>query len=1136
MGKILVTLGGVVIFILFAALIAPYFIDWNRYKLAIQEQSAALIGRQVHIDGQISVRLLPQPVLRMSGVRILGDHGDVLLAAKLIVARLAIEPLLRNNIEITHIGAVEPVLKLVRNESGELNWRLPGAMGDGLAGIGRVSVQNLNIQNGRIIYRDEPRDLEKTINSIDADIAAVSLKGPFKASGKFGASRSGFRLATGRVGESGNLQISGVLSGGFGEARLKGLMRDIFNKLSFAGKLGFRRDKNNGDLLPLSFEAQLELKGAVMELRDIAGSLGDGSAEMRYKGSLSLVWKDTPYVTGRFSARRADIDGLAGRQVNLVDWPDMLAAGVVPLLPSGLRGDVDLRIAGGLLGAKRFSDLEARIKSDGRQFSLAPFKLVLPGQSRFEVSGRFENTAETVGFSGNFGLATPDLRSFSQWAGYSGVFAPGRAAFGFEIKSKIRLNSQTLELADSQGKFGGAGFSGDFRRGFSSSGNRLNVSIERFDVDRYFAAARLSFTPVRPSLWAKRFPVLLKGKSDLSVKVSNLSHGGEKYKNFSADLRFNDGDLTIHRFAYETGQDKKLEISGSITDLTTRPQTHLQIKLKSSDASGAVPGYILDNLPELEKGLGIFGPAGLDLRFTGREEGKRVSMKLRGGGTIGGSTALVEADFAGVPERAADGQVKWRLKLVNSSAGALLDQLRFPGSGGGWAAGEGVFEIKGRGAINLLMPFSASLLVPNMQVSLAGTMEKEKNYHFSDARFSLEMQDLRLFERRLNGRFSGADPVPLYVTASLSGSMDDLLVAGASGAAGGAPFSAFGRLVLDGRKPRMELNLKAERFDLPLVAGGLLNARGGVEDTGSRGWSSSPFNVARLHGFVLDLNIETPQLRLSEAMVLKNASFNTRIGEGIFEVQTLAGQLFGGRLLGSASFQDEGTGALKGRAGIVLEGIDISEIFKGAGKREVVEGAMSLKAELDARGRSLAGLISSLDGSALITITGARLGVPDPVATAMIAREAHEAGELERAMKNSIGWRISPYVLDEIRARISNGVLRIEEAAFVMDGHKGSLNLFSDFSTRNVDARWVFQLPGLKDAPPLAVVYSGPFRGLRARPDISALLRYVTGRRIEREAEDSRQKAIGGKNDVRPAGVIRKNVKILPGLSGAAAQ
>ncbi len=1143
MGKILVTLGGVVIFILFAALITPYFIDWNRYKPVIEEQGAALIGRQLHIDGQISVRLLPQPVLRMSGVRILGDHGDILLGAKVIEARLAIEPLLKNNIEITHIEAVEPVLKLVRNQAGVLNWRLSGAGGNALAGIGRVSVQNLNIKDGRIIYRDEPREFEKTINLVNADITAMSLKGPFKASGRLGASRSGFKLATGRVGETGKLQISGVLSGSFGEARLKGLMRDIFNDLSFAGKLSFRRDKSNGDFLPLSLEAQLGLKSTALQLRDIAGSLGDGSSEMRYKGSLSLIWKDKPQLSGQFSARRADIDGLAGKQVNFASLPDMLVAGAVPLLPSGLEGEVGFKIAGGLLGGKRFSDFEAKVKSDGSQFSLAPFKVTLPGQSGFEVSGRFENSSDALGFNGSFALVTPDLREFSEWAGYSGVFAPGRGGLGFQIKSKISLDPQGVEFADLTGKLGGARFGGDFRRSFSGIGNKLDVDIERFDIDRYFAAkatnsaaAGLSFTPVRPSLWAKRFAVLLKGKSDLSVKIGKLSHGGAEYKNFSGDLRFNDGDLTIHRFSYETGRDKKLEISGSITDLGTRPQTHLQIKLKSADASGAVPDYILENLPELKR-LGLFGRAGLDLRFTGVEEGKRVRMELRGGGIIGGSKALIEADFAGVPERADDGQIKWRLELVNSSAGDLLDQLNIPGRGGGWDAGEGVFEIKGRGAINLLMPFSASLLLPDMQVSLAGTIEKgEEKYRFSDARFNLKMQDFRLFERRLNGSFSGAQPVPLYVTAALSGSMNDLVVAGASGAAGGAPFSAYGRMVLDGERPQIELNLKPERFDLPLVIGGLLNARADEESAGGRLWSASPFDVERLHGFMLDLNMETAQLRLSDGMVLKNASFNARIGKGVFEVQTLAGQLMGGQLLGSASFEDDGSGALEGRLGVVLEGGRLAEIFKGAGAREIVEGAVSVKAELDARGRSLAGLVSSLDGPASISITGARLGVPDPFATALIAGAAHEAGDLERAMKNSIGWGASSYVLDKIRGRVSNGVLRIEEAAFVMDGRKGSFKLFSDFSTRNVDARWAFPLPGLKDSPLLTVVYSGPFSELRARADISALLRYVTGRRIEREAEDSRQKAIGGRNNIPPAGVIKKNVRTLPGLSGAAAQ
>ncbi|HKY87531.1 MAG TPA: AsmA family protein, partial [Pseudorhodoplanes sp.] len=66
---------------LLAALVGPYFVDWNAYRPQFQTEASRLVGLPVRVGGAIDVRLLPTPTLVLSGVEI-GPRGEDALRAK----------------------------------------------------------------------------------------------------------------------------------------------------------------------------------------------------------------------------------------------------------------------------------------------------------------------------------------------------------------------------------------------------------------------------------------------------------------------------------------------------------------------------------------------------------------------------------------------------------------------------------------------------------------------------------------------------------------------------------------------------------------------------------------------------------------------------------------------------------------------------------------------------------------------------------------------------------------------------------------------------------------------------------------------------------------------------------------------
>ncbi len=61
LSRILVTIGGLLVVALFAALIAPYFVDWTNFRREFEAQATQILGKPVVVHGSVDARLLPFP-------------------------------------------------------------------------------------------------------------------------------------------------------------------------------------------------------------------------------------------------------------------------------------------------------------------------------------------------------------------------------------------------------------------------------------------------------------------------------------------------------------------------------------------------------------------------------------------------------------------------------------------------------------------------------------------------------------------------------------------------------------------------------------------------------------------------------------------------------------------------------------------------------------------------------------------------------------------------------------------------------------------------------------------------------------------------------------------------------------------
>src|SRR5690606_15230250 len=115
LNSILTYIAGLLVLLLFAALVGPSLVDWNQFRAEIEAQASEAAGRPVSIGGDIRFRILPAPHLTLGKVKVGHNPNADALPSELnfatfseIDGEVALAPLLGGDIQITSVRIVEP--------------------------------------------------------------------------------------------------------------------------------------------------------------------------------------------------------------------------------------------------------------------------------------------------------------------------------------------------------------------------------------------------------------------------------------------------------------------------------------------------------------------------------------------------------------------------------------------------------------------------------------------------------------------------------------------------------------------------------------------------------------------------------------------------------------------------------------------------------------------------------------------------------------------------------------------------------------------------------------------------------------------------------------------------------------------
>jgi uncharacterized protein involved in outer membrane biogenesis len=546
MKKLAYVVGGIVILIIAVALVAPFFVDLNNYKPQIEAQAKAATGRDLKIEGPISLSLLPLPSVSVSGVKFgnaPGGSAANMAEIESATVKVALMPLLSHKAEITNVVLAHPTIVLEKLKDGTANWQLtpvggatnggttpttpapvtptPSTSGtDASAGGWDVKIDGASIQDGTLIYRDLAAGTEQKIEKFNVDLSMDSLKGPFDAKGGLVAMNLPltFTIKAGSMDAGAPMPIEVTLGLGDGKGTFSFSGQADMAAASDAtkpivtGKVSAKA-QNVADLMAalgsappaspalaqsFSLDGDVTAGQQAADLKNLNLALGDVQAQ----GGVSAKYGAATQVDANLAVGRVDLDKLMPAPAKAGSTPapstsppanNTVAAPAAPFtLPGGIIANVTATVEQIAYQGKAIdgTKLVAQLK-DG-QLNLTQFSAQLPGNTAFTLSGVLAPKAGQPNFTGALKASSDNLREVADMFAKGALNSvPSDRLRKLALTSRLNASTAQIEIADLNAQLDASKLSGGVIVALPDAAKRkrmafgVGLSVDKINVDGY---------------------------------------------------------------------------------------------------------------------------------------------------------------------------------------------------------------------------------------------------------------------------------------------------------------------------------------------------------------------------------------------------------------------------------------------------------------------------------------------------------------------------------------------------------------------------------------------------------------------------------------------------------------------------
>jgi hypothetical protein len=1157
LGRILVTLGGLLVVALFAALLAPVFVDWTNFRQNFEDQASQLLGKKVVVNGAVSARILPFPSVTMEDVTVGTDVDGTPLVR---VARFSLDaelaPFLSGEARIFDMRIEEPKARIRLLADGSLDW-LRGSRPSIPART--VVLEKVSVTGGTIEFIDQQSGRNRVLTDLDAALSARTLAGPWSIEGRvvLDGEAARFDLSTSAMTATSlplrlridpearpfDLTLEGELALEEGKPHYAGTFASTWKtetptEATEPGQKPVPAPRVRGEFKLANDSVtipsyRLEL-GDVVDPYVITGEAKlDTGAQPEFLLTAEGQQVDVNRLSSDGSRAKTSRNGAVSVQQRLALLLGTAAEIPIPTVP----GRATLRLPAIVAGDTVFRDLQLDVRPAGDGWTVDKAVGVLPGRTQVEASGRLVLVG-VPSFEGDLLVASTQPSGLATWI--SGKVEPsirGLASAGFSASVNLTPELQrfeNLELA-----IGAQPLKGRIERE-SRSGQGASLSIdlagEGLDLDAARAIAALVVgEDAEQRLLAERVATRL--------KVDALRAFGVIAEDVEAIATYEAGQLSIERLNFGSIAGSAVRVSGNFRDTERRPVGEAQISFVSADPEPFL-ALLRERLPtsplvdRLAESAAWYQNG--DLRATlALPASGAVGLDMSG--SVNGSTISLQARAADLIALMAGGKRRFDIRLENEEAQILLGQLGFDPLP--WTIGEGgvatlTLDAEDDGRASAALNFAG----PGTTLDARGQLTAFNTSDLLDGAWEVsgESQDLGPYLMALGLNLPEAGTgVPASGEARFSLAKRQVVLESLEGSLADQTISAAGQVDLTATVPVATGSVRLEQLDLDWLAESVV---GPLRDPTTGNLSDKPLSAL---GLPFDLNLDWTVgrlwLGLGEAMTDVSGKLRNKAGELALEEMT--GNWFGGKATGRLSVANsDGNGFVQARLdlanGDLAQAFNALRIERGLDAEDTPSGGMDATFVAEGGGKTAADLIGAASGSGEIRFKGLTmadlnlsimpgfLAAVDALGTEITEDKVRDiTARLIADGETNLGDLVLPFALSDSTVRVQaathqtpgaklDGTLRLDLRDGTVEGDVGVALDAGDAAMEGAEPNFRMLFAGNALAPDrsLDVTELTNFAALRAfeikRRQVEALQASVLEKqRLRREAALARSRA-----------------------------
>jgi uncharacterized protein involved in outer membrane biogenesis len=1082
---------------LLAALIGPYFVDWNQFRPQFEAEATRIIGVPVRVAGELDARLLPAPTLRLRSVTFGGNNDLGRLRADKLDVEFSLSSLMRGEWRATELSVGGMAVDLGLDARGKVD--LPSTA-SGTFNLASLAIERLNL-TGRIALHDAASRSTLELNDIVFSGDVRSLAGAVRGDGNFTAAgtRYPFRISSGPSADGSATRLHLNIDPGE-----RAILADLEGVLAFDNRL----PKFDGALTlavpppkkgeagpsPWKLIAKLKADPAGAKFDQIDASFGPEDSALKLGGVGDLRFGATPLLRAVLSARQVDADKLAGRDdAEPLRILPTLRAGLAAIPQAPIPAQIEFNSDQIMLGGRPLQNIAAELQTDGRSWTFQRLELRAPGMTQLSLNGA---TPGAGSFSGRLSVESSDPDTLVAWLqGRNEVNR--RSTRPLRLAGDVTIAANHLAIDKLKADIEGGAVEGRiaFVQTGASKGSRIDADLkaDRLDLDAAASFVRALAGP--QGEWPE--------EAKLSLDIGRAISAGQEMRPFAAKLGYGPTELSLEQLRFGQSSGVTTEASGSFD----RTKATGKLALKSSANSLRDLTALLepiapalrarfDAIPALPGATRLKLDLSLDknAEHADRSDARAVldldTPQLKATATLAAQAPVAAVNSIDI-EKLRNSDFTLETKVSTPQAGALTALL---GLDRMVAAGEGASQIEGRlsGTWRRPLQLNAKLGGGGLDADAQGSIELSTPE--PKASFNLRVRNANLAPLfGTSPTDKSAQNVSLSSRVNLSGNrltFDDL-----DGTASSSHLRGHLAMTLDQEKS-VDGEVGLDTLDLGPALALAIGAAG--RD------AAEPLSAGLVNGWRGRIAFQALRGSLPGGIEMRPFSGTIRSDGQSLALDALKGGVGGGEMTASLDARN-GANGLALNAHLDLTNVDAASLRY----RDLAlpKGRASMQMTLTTQGRSVSALTGALAGNGTVTLNAAEISGLNPRAFE-IAIRASDGGQvsddnrLRQLVEPALSAGPIAVASAQIAFTIRDGRLRVGATPLEAKNARAIVSGGYDIPADQADIRASLTpiMTGLSGAPPeIQLFAAGPPDRLSRTVDLTPLSSWLAVRTIDRE-------------------------------------